>query len=104
MPHPRAARPFAPVQHGAAREVPAAADERQPGTEIARLALPQLDERVGPRDPALVVGVHEHRALEARRPIGWPHGKRAPLFELRQRIELVREFLRPRPNLGLMIE
>ena len=34
--------------------------------------LPQLDGRVGPRDPLLVVGVQQHRAVEARRPVGHP--------------------------------
>ena len=67
-----AARAVAPVQHGAAREVPAAADERQPVAELARLAFPQLDERVGAGDPALVVGVQQHRAVEARCPVGHP--------------------------------
>ena len=43
-----------------------------PVAELARLAGPQLDGRVGARDPPLVVGVQEHRAVEARRPVGHP--------------------------------
>jgi hypothetical protein len=57
------------VQHGPAREVAAAADQREPVAEVARLALPQLDRRVRPHDPLAVVGVQEHRAVEAVRPL-----------------------------------
>ena len=58
----------ADVQHGAAGEVAAAADQRQPVAEIERLALPQLDVRVAARDPLAVVGVQVHRAVVARAP------------------------------------
>ena len=37
--------------------------------ELARLALPQLDRRVRAHDPLRVVGVQQHRALEAVRPL-----------------------------------
>ena len=43
-----------PVQDGAAGEVAAAADQREPRRQLVGLALPEHDGRVGPHDPLAV--------------------------------------------------
>src|SRR5438270_2851416 len=53
-----------PVQHLAACEMAAAADEREPVAEIERLAAPVLDVRVGSHHPLAVVLVQVHGAVE----------------------------------------
>ena len=70
---PSALGPRRPVQHGAAGEVPAAADELQPLAERLALAAPQLDRRVGAHDPLRVVGVQVDRAVEPSGPVH--HGR-----------------------------
>ena len=66
---PRPAGAARPVQDRAAREVPAAADQREAVAEVLALALPQLDHGVGLHDPLGVVGVQVHRAAEAPAPV-----------------------------------
>ena len=56
------------VQHRPAGEVAAAADQRQPVAEVARLALPQLDRVVRPHDPLAVGLVQVHRAARSGAP------------------------------------
>ena len=71
----RAAGAGRPVQDAAAGEMPAAADERQtaPRQGIRRLALPEEDRVVGPRDPRAVVAVEEDRhAAKGAAPLRHP--------------------------------
>ncbi len=62
-----------PVQHRAAGEMAAAADQRCARRNLQRLAGPQPDAGAGVHDPFLVVAVQEDRAIaEGLRPVG--HG------------------------------
>ena len=63
------ARALRAVQHRAAREVPAAAHERQPVAELEHVALPVADRGVRSHDPLGVGGVQVDRAVEAVRPL-----------------------------------
>ena len=54
------------VQDLAAREVAAAADQREAVAEVERLALPQLDARIGAQHPLAVVGVDVDRDAAER--------------------------------------
>ena len=56
------------MQHGAAREVAAAAHERQPVTELEEVTLPVPDRGVGAHHPLGVGAVQVDRAAEALLP------------------------------------
>ncbi len=62
---PRALRP---MQHRAAGEMAAAADERHAARERKRIAVPELDRRVGPHHPFAVGGVQMNGRVERMRP------------------------------------
>jgi hypothetical protein len=63
------ARAVGAVQHRAAREVAAAADQRQAVAQVEHLAVPMVDRRVRSHDPFRVGGVEVDRAAEALGPI-----------------------------------
>ena len=60
------------VQHGPAREVAAASDEREAAAQRERLSRPERDRRRGAHDPVGVVGVQVHGAAEALGPLDHP--------------------------------
>src|SRR5207342_2879704 len=63
-----AARSSRPVNDGAARKVPAAADQSDAIPKLKRATLPQLDRRPFPHDPFLIGGMEMDRAAESLRP------------------------------------
>ena len=52
--HAAPARALRPVQHGAAEEMSAAADQRYVRQEIERVAVPKFDRGIGPHHPVAV--------------------------------------------------
>ena len=65
---PRAAAALRPMQHRAAGEMAAAADQRDAARERQRVAVPQLDRRIGPHDPLAIGGMQMDRRVEGMRP------------------------------------
>src|SRR5438067_8805489 len=76
--------PLRPVQHCRAGEMAAQAVKREAREYVARLAVPELQARIGANNKLPVVRVNEHRTLE--RPAPCRH--HAVVMRMRQRDRL----------------
>ena len=63
-----AATALRPMQHRAAGEMAAAADQRDAARERKRIAVPQLDREIWPHDPLPIGGVQMDGRVEGMRP------------------------------------
>lgn len=78
-------RALAPMQHGGAGEMPAAAHQQNIIGDAMAVALPRHDRRVRPRHPLRVVAVQIDRRVAERRA---PVGNRAIIMRMRDRDRL----------------